>query len=216
MTTVFTESDLQLTIDNAVNARRFDGQGHGLLHCMKAVDFVVELSDRLYFIEFKDPQHPHATAQARQQFIIDIESGGLDEDLKYKYRDSFLYELACGRVNKPVYFLVLIGLDSFDSTQQQRRTDSLRGKLPVEVPASWTHPIVQGCIVQGCGVFNLASWNQQFPDLQVRRLSVPSGGPGGPVAQVGGGSVNRRLDSGRDGFDNGSPRRGSSGGRARH
>ena len=167
MTTVLTERDLQITINNAVDARRFDGQDHKLQHCMKAVDFIVELPDQYLFIEFKDPQHPAATPQARREFINTIESGELDEDLKYKCRDSFLYEWASGRAEKPVYFLVLIGLDSLDSTQQQRRTDSLRGKLPVEIPDVWNHPIVYGC-----GVFNIESWNARFPELQVKRLSL--------------------------------------------
>ena len=168
MTTLFTESDLQIAISGAVNARRFDGQDHELQHCMKAVDFIVEFSDRYLFIEFKDPQHPHATQQARQEFIGTIESGALDEDLKYKYRDSFLYEWASGRADKPIYFLVLIGFDTFTSLELQRRTDSLRGKLPVERPASWTRPVVTDC-----GVFNIATWNRNFPDLAVRRMSSP-------------------------------------------
>ena len=53
--TTFTEDDLQVTFNNVVHARRFDDSSHGLSHCMKVVDFVVELHDRYLFIEFKDP-----------------------------------------------------------------------------------------------------------------------------------------------------------------
>ncbi len=169
MTTVFTERDLQLSIDGAVNARKFDDNERELQNCMKAVDFIIELSDSYLFIEFKDPQHPQATPQARQDFINSIESGGLDEDLKYKYRDTFLQEWASGRAEKPIYYLVLIGLDTFTSSELQRRTDSLREKLPVERPASWTRPIVQDC-----AVFNLDSWNERLPNFRVTRLSSQS------------------------------------------
>ena len=55
--TAFTEDNLQVTFNNVVQARR-DGIGHGLTHCMKAVDFIVELHDRYLFIEFKDPDNP--------------------------------------------------------------------------------------------------------------------------------------------------------------
>ena len=48
--TVLTEGKLQLTISNAVAARKFDDASHKLSHCMKAVDFVVELSDHYLFI----------------------------------------------------------------------------------------------------------------------------------------------------------------------
>ncbi len=110
--TVLTEGTLQLTISGAVDARKFDDARHGLSHCMKAVDFVVELRDRYLFIEFKDPQDPKALTKDRDKFIKNFQSGQLDEDLKYKYRDSFLYEWAAGRADKPVDYLILIALDS--------------------------------------------------------------------------------------------------------
>ena len=41
-----TEGALQITFNNAINGRKFDDQQqHRLSHCMKAVDFVVELPD---------------------------------------------------------------------------------------------------------------------------------------------------------------------------
>ena len=168
MTWVFEERDLQMTINNAESARRFDGSNHGLTHCMKAVDFIVELSDRFLFIEFKDPQHPQATPESRQEFISSLESGSLDEELKYKYRDSFLYEWAAGRVGKPVYYMALVALDALTSAELDRRTNDLKRKLPVSGTSSWTRPIVQDC-----AVLNINSWNARFPDLQVSRLSAP-------------------------------------------
>ena len=50
----FAEGDLEMDIPDVVDGRKFDGDGHGLNRCMKAVDFVVELADRYLFIEFKD------------------------------------------------------------------------------------------------------------------------------------------------------------------
>ena len=67
---------------------------------MKAVDFNVERTDSYLFIEFKDPQDPRAKAQARKEFSRNFKRGKLDEDFKYKYRDTFLYEWAAGRVEK--------------------------------------------------------------------------------------------------------------------
>ena len=48
MNSTFTEGDLRITINNVVDARKFDlpgSSGHGLAHCMKAVDFIVELPE---------------------------------------------------------------------------------------------------------------------------------------------------------------------------
>ena len=165
--TVFTEGDLQLTVNNVVGARRFDGPEHGLSHCMKAVDFVVELSDRYLFIEFKDPDHPQSSEQNRKEFEESFRIGQVDEDLKYKYRDSFLYEWASGRADKPIYYYVLVASDTLDRTQLTERTDDLRRKLPIAGPAGWATNIVEGC-----AVFNIHSWNETFPDYPVVRLTV--------------------------------------------
>ena len=166
MTLVFRERDLEFTINNAEAARKFDSPDHGLTHCMKAVDFIVELSDSLLFIEIKDPQHPQATAEARQDFVNSFESGSLDEELKYKYRDSFLYEWASGRVCKPILYLVLIALDTLTSAELDRRTNDLKRKVPVNGTTSWTRPIVEDC-----AVLNIASWNERFTNFQISRLS---------------------------------------------
>ena len=97
---------------------------------MKAVDFVVELTDHYLFVEMKDPQHPRATPSSRTEFVGKLRSGGLDEDLKYKYRDSFLYEWASRRADKPIDYRVLIALNTLDEAQLLTRTEALARSLP--------------------------------------------------------------------------------------
>ena len=164
---VLQERSLQVTTEGEVDAWRFDDESHGLSHCMKAIDFIVEFPDRYLFLEFKDPQHPQAPQQDRDKFIREFQSGELDEDLKYKYRDSFLYEWAAGRVHKPVYYFVLIAADFLTHADLTTRTDALARILPLHGPSSgsWTHQIVENC-----AVFNLDSWNQHIPQCQVSRL----------------------------------------------
>ncbi len=168
MTAVFKEGDLQLTVNNVQNARRFDDYFHGVSQ-MKAVDFIIELPDRYLYIEFKDPQHPDSRDENRREFIQDFHSGRLDEDLKYKYRDSFLYEWACGRADKPIYYLVLVALDTLTVANLLTRTEALKYKLPVDGPNSWCR-----LIVSGCTVLNLSRWNQTFPESPVDRIAGQS------------------------------------------
>ena len=102
MTTIV-ENDLAVTFPNSVSARRFDdGAIHGLTHCMKAVDFIVEFPDRMVFVEFKDPQDSAAPEHQTRDYIAKFKSGVIDDQLKTKFRDTFLYEWASGRVNKPI------------------------------------------------------------------------------------------------------------------
>ena len=171
----FSEEDLELEVRRVVDARKFDDSpSHGLSHCMKAVDFIVERPDSYLFIEFKDPQDPKAKAQARKEFSRNFKRGKLDEDFKYKFRDTFLYEWAAGRVDKPVDYLMLIALDSLTVTELGTRTVELQRKLPLENPnpGMWIRPLVRSCTV-----FNIASWNSKFSDLTVTRLSNRSQKP---------------------------------------
>ena len=167
MTTTFEEGNLLITISNAENAWRFDVPEHGLSHCMKAVDFIVEQVDRFVFIEFKDPYQPGSTERAQQRFMSRFESGRLDDDLTYKYRDSYLYEWASGRANKPIHYAVLVAADNLTDDFFLTRTEDLKRKLPVDIPRSWSRSFVQAC-----SVFNLTLWNRYFPDFPVSRLSA--------------------------------------------
>lgn len=134
---------------------------------MKAVDFIVELPDRYLFIEFKDVLKVGIEERDRQEFKKKFNSGNLDEDLKYKFRDSFLYEWASGRAEKPIHYLVLIELDCLDAATLATRTDALKRKLPLQGPkhSAWMRPFVQSCTV-----FNLETWNQHFPQFPVDRV----------------------------------------------
>ncbi len=169
MTTLI-ERDLQITInDDVVNAHRFDDPDtHGLSHCMSAVDFLVELAESYLFIEIKDPQAPQVPGRETSRFHNRFISERIDEEFKSKYRDSFLYEWASGRADKPIHYLVLIGLDFLTKTELSRRTRTLEQKLPLLGPRaiSWACPIVESC-----GVFNISSWNERFPKYPVTRLS---------------------------------------------
>lgn len=165
--TVFTEGNLQIVINGALDARKFDDASHGLSHCMRAVDFVVELADHYLFIEFKDPQHPMAPAQAAADYRRQFQSGQIDEELKYKYRDSFLYEWASGRADKPIHYLVLIALADLDDSDLLVGQDRLEQKLPLLGPSGgqWPRPIVHSCVIS-----NIDTWNRRFPQYPVTRL----------------------------------------------
>ena len=86
---VFTEGNLQRTIENEINARKFDGPEHRLSHWMRAVDFVAELDDCYRFIEIKDPQNPDAPTGTATRYAQTLLTGGITDELKYKYRARF-------------------------------------------------------------------------------------------------------------------------------
>ena len=133
---------------------------------MKAVDFIVELHDRYLFVEVKDPLDPQATRTRTRHFLNRFNSGAIDESLKYKFRDSFLYEWASGRTTKPVDYFVII--DGVSKPLLLRRTEALKRNIPDLGPngKQWSSRFVHRI-----GVFDIAAWNRKFPDYQIVRLS---------------------------------------------
>jgi len=92
---------------------------------MKAVDFVVEESDR-----------PNANPDQREAFLNELVSGDRDDDLVRKYRDSFIYRWAENTAEKPIGYLVLVAASRLDAAMLLIRTEELKRRLPVQGPPS--------------------------------------------------------------------------------
>ena len=167
--TALSEGNLRITLPGEVTGRKFDGAGHRLSHCgLKAVDWILELPERIYFVEVKDPEAPGAEEHTqRNRFLQDFLAGKLTPDLVAKFRDSFLYEWACDRIGKPVSYYVIVASGALDDAQLLTRTDDLKRRLPVGVPADWTRPIAHHCCV-----VNVAKWNEAFPRYPLSRDSA--------------------------------------------
>ena len=168
--TVLAEDDLQITLPGGAVGRKFDNESaHGLSHCMKAVDFIVEMEEQVLFVEFKDPENPKAHTKDRADFIKKFISGQIDGDLKTKYRDSWLYEWAEGRVKKPIYYLVLIGASVLSDAELLARTDALKRMIPMAGPNDrpW-----KKSFIAGCAVLNLAAWNKALPYIPASRVGI--------------------------------------------
>jgi hypothetical protein len=160
------EGDLILRLPEGVQGRKFDDQNHGLSHCMKAVDFIVESNDYVIFIEFKDPDHPRAREKDRKRFFNSLLAGNEDDEFVRKYRDTFIYRWAENVNDKPIKYYILIGANRLDAGLLTPIIDNLARKLPVSGPTTW-----QRQIVTECAVFNLETWNKFLPDYPVVRES---------------------------------------------
>jgi hypothetical protein len=161
------EGCLQLTVSNSVSFRKFDDPAvHGLSYCMKAVDFIIDLGGKYLFLEIKDPEHPEARSSDRDRFIENFKSGRLDQDLKVKCRDTFLYEWASGRADKPIIFCVVLASRRLTSAELLTRSDSLKKLLPINAPNGepWVRPFIQDCVV-----VDIDSWNKYFPSIRISR-----------------------------------------------
>ena len=169
--TTLVEGNLRITLPRGAQARKFDGSTHGLLHRhMKAVDFVIEMNDRMLYLEVKDPEQPRARTKQSEEFIAKFLAEDMDNDLVHKLRDSLLYEWACAEVNKPIYYWVIVAIERLAAPELSSRSDDLKRKLPVveALPDRWRRRIVEDC-----RVFNIRSWNEALPEgYRLERVDV--------------------------------------------
>ena len=135
---------------------RFDGATHGLSHCMKAVDFIVEFPGFYLFVEVKDPDNTQATPTRRAQFASELTQPAFPRALSRKYRDSFVYRWAEKKIDKPQCYVVLLQLSTLQPAQYLAVDQALKRELPVaNTPSSWVRPIAGGL-----AVLSVAQWNK--------------------------------------------------------
>jgi len=136
---VIQEGELRFTFPAGAGVLRFDGNSHGLSHCMKAVDFIVEFADFYLFVEVKDPDNTQATPQRRQVFASQLTQPDFPRAIARKYRDSFIYRWAEQKLDKPVRYVVLLQLSTLQAPQFLALDQALKRELPVSnTPPSWS------------------------------------------------------------------------------
>lgn len=159
---ILREGALQFEFTGAMNGFKFDETDksstyyHGLSHCMKAVDFVVELDDAYLFVEVKDIHSPEYYSEAS-------EFNNLVKSLVTKFRDSFLYRWAEEKTDKPIKYLCLVELEN---ALVSRLMKELKRQLPEVGPnPRWSRAIAAVCVVA-----NIDRWNRSFPNWPVNRV----------------------------------------------
>ena len=161
------EGDIRFDFSKAVSWKKFDDNNHGLSHCMKAVDFIVELPEWIYFIEVKDPEDP--SSGDPDSFLLRLNSEEyIKKNLVPKCRDSFLYEYSQENVAKSIYYSVVVGLSSLSEPLLLAITERLKHHIPVQGPPGrpWPRRFIERCMV-----FSLETWNKHMPDFRVTRIS---------------------------------------------
>ena len=153
------EGQLEFTFTDALEVFKFDDPQTHQFSDMKAVDFIVSFPAYYLFVEVKDPDQvidaDPRSSQNLESFREKLESGTFEKSLKYKYRDSFLYQWASEKTDKPIKYIVLIEMRQLDSRAYQIWTDKMKRILPVNGPTRWTRQIVDDALV-----VNMRKWNQ--------------------------------------------------------
>ena len=130
------EGNLQFDFSAFQSAERFDDKAINA-YGLKAVDFVAEDADSLYFIEVKDFQHPNATS-ARRKADNDMLNAAVGDkkaafpiEMGVKIKDSLLRKYALGeQPSKSIVYLLVINSDKLG----ERERGLLKEKIGNHVP----------------------------------------------------------------------------------
>ena len=171
------ERDIEIDFTDAIDTLIFDQMksdlpnyhGIGDLH---RVDFIVELDNAILFVEVKDPGNPKAQENGLKKFQDELNDGTLSSTFASKFIDSFFYRWAEDKLSKTVYYLSLV---TFECEVLPNFSDEIAKKLS---PAGKSSPRWQRHPVQNCQVFNLETWNENFPKWPVTRLAAAAAGGG--------------------------------------
>lgn len=169
------ERDIEIDFTDAIDAIVFDQMNpdkpnyHGI-GAMHRVDFVVEFQEAIVFVEVKDPGNPLAQAKGLEKFMNELNNGILSSTFASKFIDSFFYRWAEDKLSKTIHYLNLVTLES---ELLPNLSDEIAGKL---FPSGKNSPRWQRHPVQNCQVFNIETWNENFPKWSVSRLADAAAG----------------------------------------
>ena len=117
-------------------AERFDEKNLNS-YGMKAVDFIVETADCLYFIEVKDYQHPNAPPGQQKKDLDMLIAAGKERkavfnlEMGEKIKDSLLRRYAEGSVfTKKVMYLLFIHHDELGAYDRGFLKTKISGHVP--------------------------------------------------------------------------------------
>lgn len=166
------ERDLEIDFTDAIDAIVFDQMKakepnyHGIDE-MHRVDFVVELSEAILFVEVKDPSNPRAQTEGLEKFYEDLRAGILGDTFAAKFIDTFLYRWAEDLLHKPVHYISLVTFE--DSELLPNFSDEIAKKLP---PMGKSVTRWKRHLAENCQVFNIELWNQSFPKWPATRIAL--------------------------------------------
>lgn len=169
-------AELLFEFPNEVKWDELDKQGVKLPVRMKFVDLVIERDADVLLVEIKDPSHSKSPDKERNNYFKRLSDNSvLTQELTPKARDSYSFLHLMERDGKPFKYIVLIGLDAFDSSQQKAVLSCFKDRLMADIRNEAYEPWKRKHIAD-CVVLSVETWNQKFPKWPVIRKVAATGG----------------------------------------
>jgi len=136
MSILLDEGNLQFDFSSFLAAERFDNRQNNP-YGMKAVDFIAEDAECLFFIEVKDFQNPRAPEFRRKEDYEMLIAAGTEKkplfalEMGAKIKDSLLRKYSLDeKITKKVVYLLLINLDKLGEFERGLLKVRISGHVP--------------------------------------------------------------------------------------
>lgn len=165
------EKDIEIQFTGVLRAMRFDQDDPKLpnfhdLRNMPRVDFIIETTDTIYFIEIKDPERADLKEEEKAPFFRKLENGKFENSLVNKYLCTFLFRWAEGELGKSVRYLILTSLDD---AMVSNLNDLLNRRFAPLLKKSSRWSLLP---LASCEVHSFGTWSITYPDWNVARVGA--------------------------------------------
>ncbi|WP_210499746.1 hypothetical protein [Vibrio crassostreae] len=154
-------ADLEFEFPKSLTWEELDIQGATLPNNMKFVDIVIERESDILLVEIKDPSNVNSRDKERNKFRKGLlDNSILKQHLTPKARDSYAYMHLMERDVKPFKYVVLLGLDAFDESQQKLILTGFKDRLMSDIQnegQGWKRKYIKDC-----AVLTVEQWNKVF------------------------------------------------------
>lgn len=165
-------ADLEFSFPDGLTRQDLDQQGVKLPKGMAFVDLVIERNEDVLLVEIKDPSHANSPEKDRNKYLKRLQDNSvLTEELTPKARDSYTYLHIMQRDDKPIKYIVLVGIDAFDDQIQKALLANFKDRLLADIRCECDEPWKRQHIFD-CAVMSVAIWNDRFKDWPIKRLSA--------------------------------------------
>lgn len=165
-------AELLFKFPDEVEWDELDKQGVTLPVRMKFVDLVIERDADVLLVEIKDPSHSKSPDRERNSYLRRLlDNSVLTQELTPKARDSYTFLHLMERDGKPFKYIVLIGLDAFDPSQQKAVLAGFKDRLMADIRCE-AYEAWKRKYIADCAVLSVETWNENFPNWPVTRLDA--------------------------------------------
>lgn len=169
-------AELLFEFPDEVEWDELDKQGVKLPVRMKFVDLVIERDADVLLVEIKDPSHSKSPDKERNSYLKRLSDNSvLTQELTPKARDSYSFLHLMERDGKPFKYIVLLGLDAFDPSQQKAVLAGFKDRLIADIRCE-AYEAWKRKHIADCAVLSVETWNQNFPKWPVTRLAAAAAG----------------------------------------